>query len=230
MRRPGVTAAGAAGRSGAVGARGRIDKRQAILDAAFAVFAREGYSQASIDLIAGEAGVAKPTIYNHFENKESLFRHAMTATADRASVKTIAAVGRLSADVADVRLAFVDVGRALLACYCADDSWALRRLLYAEITRFPDLFDLLGASGPEQVSELFADRLARLTLAGRLQLSDPVEAAEQFLALLTGPVAGRSALGTRPFDQAQQRRTAEAATSTFLRAFAAAPTDAATQR
>ncbi|MCK9878039.1 TetR/AcrR family transcriptional regulator [Frankia sp. AgPm24] len=223
MRRTGTAAAGTAG---AVGARGRIDKRQAILDAAFAVFAREGYPQASIDLIAGEAGVAKPTIYNHFENKESLFRHAMTATADRASVKTIAAVSRLSADVADVRVAFVDVGCALLECYCADDSWALRRLLHAEITRFPDLYDLLGASGPEQVGELFADRLARLALAGRLQLTDPVEAAEQFLALLTGPVAGRSALGTRPFDQTQRRRTAEAATSTFLRAFTAAPTDA----
>ncbi|CAI7980949.1 MULTISPECIES: TetR/AcrR family transcriptional regulator [unclassified Parafrankia] len=218
--------AAAAESAGSVGTRGRIDKRQAILDAAFAVFAREGYAQASIDMIASEAGVAKPTIYNHLGGKENLFRHAMAAAADRTTAKSLAVVSRLTADVADLPTAFTDVGRALLECYCAADSWALRRLLHAEIVRFPDLFDMIGANGPNQVGEAFADRLARLALAGRLRLADPVEAAEQFLALLTGPVAHRSALGTRPFDDTQIQHTARAATATFLRAFAAAaPTE-----
>ncbi|KPM54280.1 TetR family transcriptional regulator [Frankia sp. R43] len=211
--------------AGGASTRGRIDKRQAILDAAFVVFAREGYAQASIDLIAAEAGVAKPTIYNHLAGKENLFRHAMAAAADRTTARTLTAVSRLTADVPDLHLAFVEVGRALLDCYCSADSWALRRLLHAEIVRFPDLFDLVGASGPGQVAQAVADRLARLALAGRLRLTDPVEAGEQFVALLTGPVAGRSALGTLPFDDVQRQAAAHSATVTFLRAFGAEPTE-----
>ncbi|WP_187345394.1 TetR/AcrR family transcriptional regulator C-terminal domain-containing protein [Cystobacter ferrugineus] len=42
-----------------------------------------------------------------------------------------------------------------------------------------------------------ADRLARLSLAGRLSASNPAEAAKQFIALLTGPLKTRSLLGTR---------------------------------
>jgi len=55
-------------------ATGRIDKRQAILDAAFTIFARDGYYLAGVDAIAAEARVAKHTIYNHFRDKENLFR------------------------------------------------------------------------------------------------------------------------------------------------------------
>ncbi|WP_131770844.1 TetR/AcrR family transcriptional regulator, partial [Candidatus Protofrankia californiensis] len=57
--------------------RGRVDKREAILAAAFEVFARKGYEGASVDLIASEAGVAKPTLYNHLGSKENLFRLVM---------------------------------------------------------------------------------------------------------------------------------------------------------
>lgn len=65
--------------------RGRIDKRQAILEAAFRTFAREGYGQSCVREIAAEAGVAKPTIYNHLGDKETLFREAMLAAVGRTS-------------------------------------------------------------------------------------------------------------------------------------------------
>lgn len=178
-----------------------------------------------MDAIAAEAGVAKPTIYNHLDSKENLFVRAMTATAEKATARSRAVVTRLAVDAADLHTALADVGEGLLGCYCSAESWALRRLLNAEIVRFPKLFDAIGASGPDQVEEAFADRLARFALAGRLTLTDPVEAAEQFLALITGPVATRSALGTRPLDATQVRRVAEAAATTFLRAFATAPAD-----
>ncbi|CAO5173180.1 TetR/AcrR family transcriptional regulator, mexJK operon transcriptional repressor [Frankia sp. AiPs1] len=209
--------------AGSSGTRGRIDKRQAILDAAFVVFAREGYAQASVDAIAAEAGVAKPTIYNHLDSKENLFVRAMTTTAEKAVARSRAVVTRLAVDATDLHAAMTEVGEGLLGCYSAPESWALRRLLNAEIVRFPELFDAIDSSGPDQVQEAFADRLARLALAGRLTLTDPVEAAEQFLALLTGPVATRSALGTKPLDETQMRRVAESAATTFLRAFATAP-------
>ena len=54
-------------------------KRQTIADAALQVFLRQGFAGASVDEIAAEARVSKPTIYAHFGSKEELFRRIMAA-------------------------------------------------------------------------------------------------------------------------------------------------------
>ncbi|WP_241483058.1 TetR/AcrR family transcriptional regulator [Nocardiopsis halophila] len=51
-------------------ARGRIDKRRAILEAASRVFTRDGYGRSCVREIAAEADVAKPTVYNHVHDKD----------------------------------------------------------------------------------------------------------------------------------------------------------------
>ncbi len=48
-----------------------------ILDAATAVFAREGFDRANMDVIAAEAGATKPTLYARFGSKEGLFNAAV---------------------------------------------------------------------------------------------------------------------------------------------------------
>lgn len=47
--------------------------REALLAAAQRVFAAEGYSRASLDQIAAEAGYTKGAVYAHFSSKEDLF-------------------------------------------------------------------------------------------------------------------------------------------------------------
>src|SRR5688500_9283922 len=116
--------------------RGRVDKRRAILDAAFAVFAREGYAQAGVDVIAAEAGVAKATVYNHFGDKETLLRETFNALADSALARNMAAVERLNGR-GDLRKTLEDVGLRMVRCHCDERSWAMRRLLAAEIGQFP---------------------------------------------------------------------------------------------
>ncbi|MER7015074.1 TetR/AcrR family transcriptional regulator [Saccharopolyspora sp. NPDC000359] len=200
-------------------ARGRIDKRQAILGAAMRVFAREGYAQAGVEVIAAEAGVAKPTVYNHFGDKQTLFREAVGADADRALERNLAVVEQLRGD-GDLRPVLEKVGSRLLECYCDERSWALRRLLHAELGRFPDLVDIVRGRAADRVTEALADRLARLMLAGHLRSCDPGVAAEQFTALLTGPVEARARFGTRKVPGTELRELAAAAADTFLRAFA----------
>ncbi|MEU6035861.1 TetR/AcrR family transcriptional regulator [Actinomadura sp. NPDC047616] len=199
--------------------RGRIDKREAILEAAFTVFSRQGYAQACVQEIAAEAGVAKPTVYNHMHDKETLFRHAMRTAAERATAGSLAAVERLLPGDDDLRAMLEDVGYHLLRCHSDERSSALRRLLYAEVTRFPDLFDVVLGGGAGRTTELLADRFARLSLAGRLRVTDPVEAADQFVALLTGPMETRTRLGTRPVPDEELRAVATSAVTTFLHAF-----------
>jgi TetR/AcrR family transcriptional regulator, mexJK operon transcriptional repressor len=203
----------------ATSARGRIDKRQAILEAAFTVFARRGYDQACVQEIAGEAGVAKPTVYNHLTDKENLFRHAVTAAADTVMAENLAVAERLREPGDDLRAALEDVARRMLRVCSSERARALRSLAYGQAGRFPDLIDVVRERTSHRLSEALADRLARLSLAGRLRPCDPTMAAEQFLSLLTGPMEARSHLGTRKVSAAVTHTVANAAVDTFLRAY-----------
>jgi AcrR family transcriptional regulator len=51
----------------------RTDKAEVILEGAMQEFMASGYAAASMDRIAAAAGVSKPTLYNYFQDKESLF-------------------------------------------------------------------------------------------------------------------------------------------------------------
>jgi TetR/AcrR family transcriptional regulator, mexJK operon transcriptional repressor len=200
--------------------RGRIDKRQAILEGAFTVFARQGYAQACVQEIADEAGVAKPTVYNHLTDKATLFKHAIEAGARSALDDRLAALEPLaSPGDDDLRATLEDVAHALLRLHTNERSCALRRLLYSEVTRFPDLLEIAVESGPDRLNRALADRLARLTLAGRLRAADPDLAAEQLMALLLGPMEARSQLGTRTVADPELRELARTAVGTFLRAW-----------
>ncbi len=52
----------------------KVQRQEAILEAAFRVFAAHGYEAARIDDVARQAGIAKGTIYLYFRDKEKLFR------------------------------------------------------------------------------------------------------------------------------------------------------------
>ncbi|WP_448316716.1 TetR/AcrR family transcriptional regulator [Streptomyces sp. CO7] len=201
--------------------RGRMDKRRAIVEAALRVFSQVGYTQASLDMIATEAGVAKPTIYNHLGSKENLFRYVMTETAARSNAKTLQVLEAFPNDPDRLRPGLREVAHKLVDCYCDEQSEAVRRLLYAEAVRFPDLFDEVRASGPDQFTDALAGRLARLANAGHLRVEDPERAANQFIALVYDGLPELSALGTRPLDPEQVEKIVSAGVDTFLRAFGA---------
>ncbi|MEU1288189.1 TetR/AcrR family transcriptional regulator [Kitasatospora sp. NPDC005856] len=200
-----------AGRTG----RGRVERRQAILDGAFAVFARRGYAQACVQEIAGEAGVAKPTVYSHLADKESLYREAVGAAAERVGDRSVAAVEplRAPAEAPDSALhaALTAAAHALLLAGGGEEARTVRRLACAQALQFPDLAAAVREHVLLRPHAALADRLARLTLAGRLRPCDPDRAAEHLLALLTGP------LEYRP--QADARKVAGEAVDVFLRAY-----------
>jgi len=52
----------------------RTDKANQILNGALQEFLARGYAGTSMDRVAATAGVSKPTVYNHFQDKEGLFR------------------------------------------------------------------------------------------------------------------------------------------------------------
>lgn len=56
---------------------------RAILDAARAVLARKGFTGASMDEIARQAGVGKDTLYRRWKSKEALVQHLLTVLSEQ---------------------------------------------------------------------------------------------------------------------------------------------------
>jgi AcrR family transcriptional regulator len=59
------------------------DRRERVLQAAMAEFGRHGYSGGSLNVIAREAGVAKGSLFQYFDDKFDLFSHVAEQTSLR---------------------------------------------------------------------------------------------------------------------------------------------------
>jgi AcrR family transcriptional regulator len=82
-------------------------RRESILDAAAAVFARRGYHGATIGAVARECGVADGTIYNYFTDKRALVVGLLERLAAAESTK-LQLGKRSGADFADLLRAYVE--------------------------------------------------------------------------------------------------------------------------
>jgi len=110
-------------------------KQEKMLQGAMAVFLKFGYAETSMDRVAATAGVAKQTLYSHFQDKEGLFKAMMEhITLDR--FHTVFCLAKLDADPAIVL-------RQLAETYLtkvADQNYlAIIRIIVAESERFPEL-------------------------------------------------------------------------------------------
>lgn len=172
-----------------------VRKRAEILAAATEVFLEQGYSAASMDLIARRAKVSKVTVYAHFSSKTALFGAIIKELAGRLTRD----IERLALDKLPPEQALREVGRAYLELALAPSSLALHRLIVGEAARNPALGRLIFTSGPRSI----IDTLGRY-LKGRqeLRIADPNLAAEQFLGMVLGHqqlgllLAARPASGT----------------------------------
>ena len=81
------------------------ERRTGILDAALAVFSERGYHEASIDEIAGEAGVSKALIYEHFSSKQELYGELIARNARDLTQRVAGALSGVEVESTAERLA-----------------------------------------------------------------------------------------------------------------------------
>ncbi|AGP55055.1 TetR/AcrR family transcriptional regulator [Streptomyces rapamycinicus] len=204
-------------------------KRQAILEAAVAVFLREGYDRASVDAIADEARVSKQTVYNHFGDKERLFIAAVEEERERVAAGFAAgsphALGPDGAgapetyDSGDARTALLAFGHRVLAVLLDARASALRRLVIAEVARHPSLRPACAEGEPQQLVEYLAEMLGRRTGSGELSVPEPATAARQFVALIIQQGLYQSMYGTRPLTEDEATAVCESAADLLVRAY-----------
>ncbi|MBW4699891.1 MAG: TetR/AcrR family transcriptional regulator [Aphanocapsa lilacina HA4352-LM1] len=114
---------------------GADERREQTLRAAMAVFLEHGYAGTSMDMVAANTGLSKPTLYSHFQDKEALFSELIARVTIRRSFLLLQP-GLFDAPTAVV---FAKQAQALLAKIDDPEYHAVVRLVMGEAVRFPQL-------------------------------------------------------------------------------------------
>jgi len=155
-------------------------KRRAIAQAATAVFLRDGYVAASMDEVAAVAGVSKQTVYKHFGSKEQLFLAVIQEAINGVLDEFFSVLATSFPDSEDLEGDLLRLGRILLTRVLDTELMALRRLVIAEVRRFPQLGRAWYESGPGALVAALSESLRRLAERGELSIGDPLAAASDF--------------------------------------------------
>ncbi|CAL9434773.1 hypothetical protein SUDANB121_02139 [Nocardiopsis dassonvillei] len=201
---------------------GRPAKRTAVLDAARRVFLREGYTRASMDAIAAEAGVSKRTVYNHFGDKEGLFSVIVEQSSASVAEDFVRVADRHLSDPRDAREALVAFGDEWASPGVnRPDHGALVRLLIAEALHFPEAVRVWLDTGPGPVRRGLAARLRAMADRGLLDLPEGGEetAAEHYVALVQTPATNRAFFNAVPLEESERREIVRSGVAAFLRVY-----------
>lgn len=200
---------------------GSAEKREAITNGALRVFARDGYTRASIDAIAAEAAVSTRTIYNHFRNKEDVFRAVIEESASRVAEAQLALLETHLDAVTDLEADLVRLATAWSRpMFDYRDHFSIVRQIRAEVGHIPDsVLDAWRDAGPRRVTKALARHLQHLADRGLLDLADPHRAALQFTTLVAEEVVTRTFHGLLPLPDEEIADIAVSGVHVFLHGY-----------
>ncbi|MEW6164255.1 MAG: TetR/AcrR family transcriptional regulator [Pseudomonadota bacterium] len=190
------------------------DCRARLLLAACEAFAAEGY-RVGVDRIASAAGVAKQTLYNHFQSKAELFAEVIR----QATSEFLIALGD---DGEGLRERLVRFGARYREKLLAPAGLGLYRMLVAETARFPELAAAFYAAGPQRTAARLRTVLEEAMRRGELRADDPEFAVTLLLSMLVGHERSNS-LFCGEASAAPDPAAAGRIVDCFLRAFAPEP-------
>ena len=154
-----------------------------IVDAAQAVFLRQGYENASMDAIAQQANVSKATVYAHFAGKEALFVAVMQHLREIYQER-LASIVNLDADGFASRL---KLGlNAMLDFLMQANTLQMFRIVIAETGRFPAIALNDFRSGRETSERLLTEIFAKGVEDGEIRPLDCRQAASLAMTMLRG--------------------------------------------
>ncbi|BDT59515.1 TetR family transcriptional regulator [Massilia varians] len=155
-------------------------KRQAILDAAAAIFQEQGFERTSMEDIRKRADFSKATLYSYFPSKEELFMEIVIDATDAQFQATLDALGPGGEDIGQALISF---GTRFLTLLYLTPVAAVRRLVVSEAGR-SELGRKCFEIGPVRSMAVVADYLEAAMAQGKLKRADPRLAALQLKGLL----------------------------------------------
>jgi TetR/AcrR family transcriptional regulator, mexJK operon transcriptional repressor len=189
-------------------------KEQEVLDVATEYFLRHGYQGASINAMARSSGISKESIYRYFSSKKQLFE----AVIGRELVEYQDSLRRLqAAKTFDLREALIAVAETVLGVVTTDRTMALRRLIFDEARRSPDVGQHYYKIGPERAfaafEEIFKSHQSRSDF-------EPAALSGHFIAMISWRVMleRECAVLAAPTPE-EMRRWVESVVEDFMKAF-----------
>ncbi len=165
----------------------------AIVAAATTEFLDRGFDRTTMDEIAVAAAVSKQTVYAHFASKEALFLEVIR-TATSAGTDRVQSGVDFDAAVIDPERTLLDFAERQLRVVSDPRLLKLRRLVVAEVPRFPELGRALHAAGPARAIEGLQRLFMRFRDEGLLAIADPAADAALFNWLLMGEPLNNASL------------------------------------
>ncbi len=157
-----------------------LEKREAILDAAQALFAQRGVDGCPIEAIAAQSGVSKVTVYANFGDKAKIFDAIVQRETDRLS----RALACATAEGATLEERLTRFGTALVEMMTAPCHLALDKAVSLEAQRNPEIGKRFFDAGPGQVCKMLAAIIAEAR--GEVRIDDADRAARDLLGLWLG--------------------------------------------
>jgi TetR/AcrR family transcriptional repressor of mexJK operon len=198
----------------------RIDRERRILAAGLKVFSETGYSGATMDAVAVEAGLSKPTLYQYFESKEALFSAMMVGERDQMLEFFQHPSGKgMAADLLGFAWDYADT-------VLRPDLLSLARLIIGEVQRFPEIGLAYQESGPDRLLRGIMDYLEGRRTEGQLAFEDAELAAQDLWGLiLSAPRTQALYMPDRPLSRAKVARYLNNGLRVFLKAYSTRPED-----
>lgn len=159
-----------------------LNKDRDILAAGRALLFESGPQAVTMEAVARQAGVAKPTLYRRYANRDEL----LAAVAMNESESMAGRFRVTPGSVDDLRSALVDFGCRLTRFLLSSDHIRFIHALGASTGMPQATRESIFRHGPLATRDRLAEWLDKANAAGLLRCDEPACSAEKFLGMLMG--------------------------------------------
>ncbi|MBS3743083.1 MAG: TetR/AcrR family transcriptional regulator [Wenzhouxiangellaceae bacterium] len=159
-----------------------VNKDRDILAAGRALLFEHGPQAVTMEAVARTAGVAKPTLYRRYANRDEL----LAAVAMNESESMAGRFSMTPGNIDDLRQALVDFGCDLTRFLLSREHIRFIHALGASTGLPQESRESIFRHGPLATRDRLADWLGKAAGAGLLRCPHPAGSAEKFLGMLMG--------------------------------------------
>nr|WP_277613840.1 TetR/AcrR family transcriptional regulator [Acinetobacter nematophilus] len=179
-----------------------LEKRKHIVEAAKKLFLKLGYHGSSMNQIAKEAGVTKLTVYNHFQDKETLFSCAIEETCEESiNARPL----RLNAE-SDFYAHFFQACELAMSVINLPEAIKLEHLLLELAAEKNPLALQFYNSSHQRMCSVWQDFFQQATTLQFIQADQIEKQTNLILSLLLGVRHHEVLLGIRPIPTEQEKQ------------------------
>jgi AcrR family transcriptional regulator len=160
----------------------KLDRRDAIVDAARQSFLEYGYAGTSMSGLLNTLGGSKATLWSYFRSKEELF----AAVVEQLSASFRSELDGSLTVSGDLTVTLTTFCGRFLRAIQTPDAVATWRLVMAESSRFPEVGRIFYERAASHTERLLVDFLRLRIESGELVAKDPVRMARNLYSLCAG--------------------------------------------